>query len=270
MRKLLLPFVLVAALAVTAPAGSITFGALDGNRHPYVGALFADYDPDVPGPDLLCSGTLISPTAFLTASHCTAFLSSVGVAADDVSVTFDPEPIDSATGVVLPTTTLLPGTAHTHPDFGFSGPGGRSDPHDIAVVVLDQPYTGATPARLPTLNFLNTVSLKNQRFVAVGYGTVREDKRRGPNALFFDGKRRFASQGFLSLTKSWLNLSMNPSTGSGGTCYGDSGGPHFFGNTNTVVSITVTGDVPCRATDVTYRTDTASARAFLRTFVTLP
>jgi hypothetical protein len=63
---------------------------------------------------------------------------------------------------------------------------------------------------------------------------------------------------------------MNPSVGSGGTCYGDSGGPHFLGSSNLVVSITVTGDRFCRATDVTYRTDTVSARNFLRDYVTLP
>jgi hypothetical protein len=37
-----------------------------------------------------------------------------------------------------------------------------------------------------------------------------------------------------------------------------------------VVAITVTGDAPCRATDVDYRTDTPSARAFLATYVSLP
>jgi hypothetical protein len=63
---------------------------------------------------------------------------------------------------------------------------------------------------------------------------------------------------------------MNPSVGSGGTCFGDSGGPHFQGSSNLVVSVTVTGDRFCRATDVTYRTDTASARGFLEEFVTLP
>jgi Trypsin len=269
MRKLLPAIVVVAALLPAAPAEAITFGQLDGNRHPYVGALIADWNPEVPGQDLLCSGTLISPTVFLTASHCTAFLPDVGVDPDEVFVTFDPEPV-TPNGAVLPTTTLLPGTYHTNPEFGFSGSGGFSDPHDMAVVVLDAPHTGATPARLPTLNFLDTIGLEEQRFTAVGYGDVREDKRTGLNALVSDGKRRFVTQGFHTLTKSWLKLSMNPSTGSGGTCYGDSGGPHFLGDTNLVVSITVTGDTPCRATDVTYRTDTASARAFLGQFVTLP
>ena len=66
---------------------------------------------------------------------------------------------------------------------------------------------------------------------------------------FFGAQRRVADQGFLSLTKSWPKLSMNPSTGSGGACFGDSGGPHFLGNSNRVVSITVTGDRFCRATD---------------------
>jgi hypothetical protein len=63
---------------------------------------------------------------------------------------------------------------------------------------------------------------------------------------------------------------MNPSTGNGGTCYGDSGGPHFLGDSDTVVSLTVTGDAWCRATDVTYRLDTESARAYLSEFVDLP
>jgi len=114
------------------------------------------------------------------------------------------------------------------------------------------------------------MSLRNQRFTAVGYGTVREDKRKGPQSLFFDGMRRYADQGFRSLTKSWLNLSMNPSTGSGGTCYGDSGGPNFLGNSRVIASITITGDAVCRATNVTYRLDTPSARAFLDEFVRLP
>lgn len=247
------------ALAVAGAARSITFGQLDGVAHPNVGALVANIGPQGEK-DILCTGTLISPTVFLTASHCTAYLSSVGIPADEVWVTFDPEFYDG------PPPVLYSGTAYTHSEF----PGPHSDPLDIAVVVLDAPVVGTAPAQLPTLNQLDGMRLKQQRFTAVGYGTVREDKTRGFKSFFFDGKRRWVDQGFLSLTKSWLNLSMNSSTGSGGTCYGDSGGPHFIGASTVVVSITITGDAPCRATDVTYRTDTASARAFLDDFVALP
>jgi hypothetical protein len=56
----------------------------------------------------------------------------------------------------------------------------------------------------------------------------------------------------------------------GGTCYGDSGGPHFLGDSNKVLSLTVTGNAWCRATDVTYRLDTDSARSYLGQFVNLP
>jgi secreted trypsin-like serine protease len=86
--------------------------------------------------------------------------------------------------------------------------------------------------------------------------------------------RNRVEQGFLSLTKAWLTLAMTQANGNGGTCYGDSGGPHFIHlngqETNIVVSLTVLGDAPCVATDKTYRTDTPAARAFLANFVTLP
>ena len=269
MKKLALLAVLAGSLVLAPSAGAITFGQLDGNTHRNVGALFADYDPNTPGPDLLCSGTLIAPTVFLTASHCTAFLPSVGVDPDEVFVSFDPKPA-TADGAFIPGSQRLDGTYHTHPQFG-SG----NDTHDIGVVTLDRAYNGAEPATLPTLNELARKNLTNQRFTAVGYGTVREIKQKGPNAFFFEGARRYVTQSFNTLTKVWLKLSMNPSTGSGGTCYGDSGGPHFIGTGSQtypgkVVSVTITGDTACRSTDVTYRTDTASARAFLDDFVTLP
>ena len=67
---------------------------------------------------------------------------------------------------------------------------------------------------------------------------------------------------------------MNPALGDGGTCYGDSGGPNFLGagstETNIVAATTITGDAMCRATNVVYRLDTASARSFLSRFVALP
>jgi secreted trypsin-like serine protease len=267
-RSLLIVLLAVAALLLpAATANAITFGQPDGNLHPNVGALLADYDPDSPGPDVLCSGTLIAPTVFLTAAHCTAFLEAEGIS--QVWVTFAPTYDEDATT----TAGLLAGSYVTHPEFGS---GGAADTHDIAVVLLQQAPVGITPAQLPTAGLLDELQashqLRSQTFTAVGYGTVREDKTGGPHAFFFDAIRRYALQSALNLEKAWLLLSMNPSTGSGGTCYGDSGGPHFLGgvDSNLIVSITITGDAMCRATDKTYRLDTASAREFLDDFVTLP
>jgi V8-like Glu-specific endopeptidase len=240
-------------------ANAITFGTQDTSqpaRFPQVGALIAEFDGLK---DILCTGTLIDRKVFLTASHCTAYLESIGTPAHNVWVTFDPT-FDTAS-------PLTRGTYHTNPLYGS---GGQSNTYDVAVVVLDQTITGVTPARLPTANQLDAMDLQSQRFWAVGYGTVRDDKTGGQHNLSFDGIRRYVDQGFRSLTNSWLNLSMNPSVGSGGTCYGDSGGPHFIGNSNVVAAITVTGDRWCRSTDVDYRMDTPSARDFLGQFVRLP
>jgi hypothetical protein len=142
--------------------------------------------------------------------------------------------------------------------------------------MLDEAVQGITPATLPTAGLLDSMgkTLRDTRFTAVGYGTVRSGPTGGPHAFSFDGVRRYAGQSFLALNANWLRLSMNLSTGSGGTCYGDSGGPHFLGEgateTNVVVGVTVTGDSVCRATDTTYRVDTPSAREFLGQFVALP
>jgi secreted trypsin-like serine protease len=265
-RSLLIVLLAVAALLLpAATANAITFGQPDENRHPNVGALLADWDEESPGLDIYCSGTLIAPRVFLTASHCTQGL-AVGhnIAPHDVWVTFAPTYDEDSTS----TAGLFRGTYHTNPLYGS---GGANNTYDIATVVLDT-APGRTPATLPTVGLLSGLkadgSIYDQTFTAVGYGTVREDKTGGPHAFFFDGIRRYALQSFLSLQKAWLTLNMNPSTGSGGTCYGDSGGPHFLGgvSSNLIVSVTVTGDAMCRATDKTYRIDTPWARDFLEQF----
>jgi secreted trypsin-like serine protease len=268
-KGLTVVLVAMASLVLTiGPAGAITFGQPDGNLHPNVGALLADYDPDSPGPDILCSGTLIAPTVFLTAAHCTAFLEAQGI--NQVWVSFAPAYDEDSTSLA----GLVAASRYVgNPQFGS---GGASDTHDIAVVLLAQAPAGITPARLPTAGLLEQLKaahqLDDQTFTTVGYGTVREDKTGGPQSLFFDGVRRYALQHALNLEKAWLLLSMNPSTGNGGTCYGDSGGPHFLGGVDSdlVVSITITGDAWCRASDKTYRVDTPAARDFLGAFVTLP
>lgn len=75
----------------------------------------------------------------------------------------------------------------------------------------------------------------------------------------------YAFSGFNSLNGGYIRLSQNPSTGNGGTCFGDSGGPDFLtvNGQQILAAITITGDSVCRSTNVDYRLDTASAQGFL-------
>lgn len=254
-------------LVLALPAFAISFGEPDGNDHPSVGSIVWI----VPGEGLfqICSGTLISEKVYLTASHCTDILDSLlaDIPGSSMAVTFDPTISESS--------TYYTGTWYTHPNW-FAG-NGMSDPNDVAVIVLDE-SPGITPSSLPTEGLLDQLKargvLKHTRFTVVGYGTVRETNTTGPHGFLQNMDRNRAEQGFNSLTKAWLNLPMTLANGNGGTCYGDSGGPHFIHldgrETNIVVSVTSTGDIPCVASDKTYRVDTANAREFLAQFVELP
>jgi secreted trypsin-like serine protease len=250
MRGLLTAVAIVGALIFATPAGAITNGVPDGNRHPNVGGLVAPtaYSD---GTWIYCSGTLISPTVFLTAAHC-------GDAdGERVRVTFDTahEAGD----------TVYSGTFHPDPLYGHD----QSDPHDIAVVVLDKAVKGIAPATLPAAGSLSDLS-GAQQFTSVGYGAYEVTNGPGGHQYLYNDVRMVATGTLNSINTSWLRISMNPSTGNGGTCYGDSGGPNFLGTTGTIAAITITGDAVCRSTNVDYRLDTASARAFLSDYVALP
>jgi hypothetical protein len=249
MRQLITMAAALAALAILpSAAGAITYGSPDGNGHPNVGGLVSQTQYS-DGTWLYCSGTLISPTVFLTAAHCAE--------GDSVGVTFDPA-YQAGDAVSY-------GTWHADPLYGKS----QSDPHDIAVVVFPKAIKGIAPARLPAANSLASLS-SAQRFTSVGYGAYAVTNGPGGHAFLYDDVRGVATGTLNAINPSWLRISMNPATGDGGTCYGDSGGPNFLGTTDIVAATTITGDFVCRATNVDYRLDTASARSFLKAYVTLP
>ncbi|NHA68920.1 S1 family peptidase [Phycicoccus sp. CMS6Z-2] len=237
------------ALAAVAPASAITGGAPDGDGHPSVGGLVADaaYSD---GTWVYCSGTLVSPTVFLTAAHCDDDGASV-------RVTFSSAYEDGD--------RTYSGTFHADAAYGSA----QNDPHDIAVVVLDEPVTGITPARLPAAGSLSDLR-QGQSFTSVGYGAYEVTRGPGGHAFLYDDVRMVSRGTLRAVTPAWLRLSMNAATGDGGTCYGDSGGPNFLGDTDIVAATTITGDAICRATNTDYRLDTPDARAFLGQYVTLP
>lgn len=242
-----------ATLILPAAAGAITYGQPDGPGHPEVGALLAPQAYS-DGTWQTCTGTLISPTVFLTAAHCDQGVS-------EVAVTFDAS-YDAATG------TTYWGTWHADPAYSQA----QSDTHDLAVVVFHAPVPGITPALLPAAGSLANLRVGTM-FTSVGYGAQSVTIDHGPHFHYAD-IRYVATGGLNAVNKTVLRISMNPARGNGGTCYGDSGGPNFLGaggsETNILAATTVTGDAMCRATNVDYRLDTPSARAFLGQFVTLP
>jgi V8-like Glu-specific endopeptidase len=248
-RRLITAIVVVAALCSVSPAAAITNGTADGNGHPNVGGLVSPTQYS-DGTWIYCSGTLISPTVVLTAAHCAEDGERVGVTFDTAYQAGD---------------KVYYGTFEADPLYSQV----QSDPHDIAVVVLDKAVKGITPARLPTANSLSNLS-GSQTFTSVGYGAYEVTNEPGGHQYLYDDVRMVATGTLNSTNANWLRISMNASTGNGGTCYGDSGGPNFLGTTNIVAAITITGDAVCRSTNVVYRLDTKSARTFLAQYVRLP
>jgi len=271
---------LLAALVViisTSPAPAITNGFPDTtNTFSNVGAVVAV------GADgqafQICSGTLISPTVFLTVAHCALYFNDfLAPEGFKLYMSFgNPIPILELTDVntLIPVTQFIPNPEYvqatdTHPFNPHHG----SDPGDMAVIVLPEFVTqGITPAVLPTLGLLDELAVKNALhgvlFTDVGYGS---QDRLGTQSNPMP--RMFAFSAFKSLQPGFVQLSINPVLNNGGACFGDSGGPNFLPVNGTPILMAIAsvgGDHVCRSTSGNYRLDTASARDFLKNFVTLP
>ncbi|NUO62718.1 MAG: trypsin-like serine protease [Gemmatimonadaceae bacterium] len=236
------------------PATSSTFAS--------VGALMYDFNADgvINGDDEDCTGSLISPTVFLTAAHCVEFLPSNA----QLYVSFAPDLYAKGITVIKATGfTFDPGYGHDNADL-----------HDMAVVFLPAKATkGMATFNLPTAGYLDALSAKgalaSAQFYNVGYGTG--NTATGVPGFPYDGTKKYSVSEFSALEPNWLQLLMNTNaTGGGGDCYGDSGGPKMLvSDPTTIVATVTTGDYVCRATTKDYRLDTPSARAFLGQFVTL-
>jgi hypothetical protein len=256
--KLVLGAVISLVVGIAAlPSSAITYGHVDGERHPSVGSLLGKSRKGAFFQ--ACTVSLIAPRVVLTAAHCV-----VGEDPEEFWVTFDP--------VLSQDMAVIHGIAH-YDHRAYTQ--GTSRPHDIAVVVLDE-AVNRTPVDLPPIGLLDRLKarheLKGHIFTAVGYGTRRTTQQGGWASILSNDTRRFATQHYLSLQDQWLLLSMNPATGNAGTCYGDSGGPHFLGgvDSNLEVALTVFGDAYCKATDKDMRLDTRAAQNFIGRFVDLP
>jgi len=243
--------VLAVCLGSPGIAQSVTNGVPDDDNHPYVGLLVFDSAPGQPG--WRCSGTLIAPTVVLTAGHCTdgAVAARVWFGADVTSASV-PYPLYPFGG---PGSGAVEGTPYTNPNYrSAENPygGGNGLPafsyRDVGVVVLDEPVFMAQYGALPAAGLVDT--LKNKTPIDfVGYGVQYQAQIPGnqlpqpPPYYRWTGPRirmyapsNLVSGNFVNAAE-FMRLALNPGGGSGGTCYGDSGGPDLLGGTDIVLAV---------------------------------
>ncbi len=246
--------VLVILAVAVSPVGAVTDGQPDGNGHPFVGLMVAQ---DADGNPLWrCSGTLRSDTLFLTAGHCTE------APAAHVEIWFDADVESGIPANGYPFNGDVGGTPHTHPDYNPNAFFVR----DVGVVVLDTPFASPNGeyGELPSLNQLDSLKTKrgkqNQMFTAVGYGLQESF----PDAAAWQENnvrvRMVAHPHLIQINVPGFTgdfsilLSNNANTG--GTCFGDSGGPNFIGNSNVVGGVTSFGiNGNCAGTGGVFRMD---------------
>jgi trypsin len=243
---------LVAAL-LAAGAAAITNGTPDGTAHPYVGIAVSG--------DVFCSGTLLSPTVFLTAGHCTDAFASTG---EPTFVTTDPN--------ASPTSVYVTGTPNTQPGFFNIPPQGVGVPasvgSDLGIVVLDTPIAASRYAQLPTIGAVTG----GASVALVGYGaqgSVPAAHGRRPTFTFL---RTRATATVINDKNTngdqFVRVSTNPGRGQGGIGPGDSGAPAILADDLTIGAIGSHGASPLGdGTAYFSRLDTAAAHAFIDPFL---
>ena len=304
MRKLfgggLALLVALATLIFAAPASAITKNFVEDFEHPFVGLIvfYVADDGDTTDPNddpdfsHRCSGSLLSPTVFLTAAHCTfepedptAEQDLVGFRIyfqQDAGANFDPETqLDPITGYpefCAPGTlgvTCATGTQmFWYPDYDeFAGWPVDRDTSDVGVVILDQAITLSEYGVLAapnTLDALHGTGTSTTIFTVSGYGVTLSNP-----VQFVSFRERLMATAKLVNVKAGVGGGFNLQTqgngaGLGGTCGGDSGGPVFLGDTpsNTIVAVTSYGlNAWCKGTDFAYRTDLPAVYAWITDFL---
>jgi len=246
----------LSCLALAAPsalsAHAITGGEIDStNRYSNVGILVFYAD----GGRYRCSATLVAPTVLLTAAHCTAGTSGKSIVNFDWKIADAPPSNIPAAGdpavgytdpdgdgvIVDPASrTWYTGSAYAHP--GYSDFTDLANWNDVGVVILDEAVTGVPLAQIAPVGTLDSISkakLSHTLFRVVGYGTevrkyqpVPADSNQGkkPTPLTYPLVRRYADAPGQKVTPQILqvNGNINDTRGTGGSCFGDSGGPTFY------------------------------------------
>ncbi|MFP3461355.1 trypsin-like serine protease [Arthrobacter globiformis] len=258
-----------AMLAVTTagPAGAITGDYAKDNEHPFVG-LIVFYD-STGGFNHRCSGSLLTPTVFLTAGHCTAGALSARVYfQQDAGVDWSPQTgIDPDTGYpsicAAGTEGTQCATSHEMYNYGYTTIDAVPETKDAGLVILDQPIALSEYGQLAAAGTLDSLASKRGQqetaFTSSGFGISDANPAAGETSF----RERLMAQSKLTNLNSASTDGYNVQTngngnGNGGTCTADSGGPLFYGTagSNTITGITsFNHNRYCNGTNFSYRTD---------------
>jgi len=239
----------------------ITYGELDGNAHPAVVLVLMDVGGQ---PAFRCSGTLIAPKLVLTAGHCAGepgeFSGMRIFTESDVENGNNNYPFAGPN-------TVEAASWQAHPLYTNSA----FFRHDVGVIQLTKAVklSAGQYGTLPAVNQLDALQPGAATlFTAVGYGLQKIN----PVFIQADLIRMSAEPHLIQINTVGftgdfsLLLSNNASTG--GTCFGDSGGPNYLGSSNVIAGVTSFGlNGTCGGTGGVFRLDRQNVLDFVGRFL---
>ena len=263
MKWAVVVLVVIIALVFALPAAAVTDGELDGNGHPEVVLLLMEVNG---APAFRCSATMLTPTVVLTAGHC------AGAPGE-----FSGMRIFAESDVQHDASYPFAGGPNTYEAVSWSAhplyPTAPFFVHDVGIVVLAEP--GYNPGRfgtLPTANQLDALKPSSKtKFTAVGYGLQMSF----PDAASFlehNVRIRYVAHPHLIQINTGFtgpqSLLLSNNANTGGTCFGDSGGPNFLGDSSVVAAVTSFGiNGNCAGTGGVFRIDRPDVLAFINSYL---
>ncbi len=239
----------------------VTYGSLDGNTHPAVVLIIMDVAGE---PAFRCSGTVIAPKVVLTAGHCAGapgeFSGMRVFTESDVENGNNNYPFAGPN-------TIEAKEWHSHPLFTEA----QFYRHDVGVVLLSREVKLAASAygKLPRLNQLDALQPGSSTlFTAVGYGLQKI------NPVFIEAEkvRMFAEPWLVQINTPGFtgdfSLLLSNNASSGGTCFGDSGGPNYVGSSSVIAGVTSFGlNGTCGGTGGVFRLDRKNVLDFVNQYL---
>lgn len=258
-------FILAVSVGI---ASAVTDGELDGDGHPHVVLILMEVGEE---PMYRCSGTLIAPKVVLTAGHCTSNYPDAPYTGMRVFTESDVE--DGKNNYPYKGPNSVEAEAwYAHPEYE-AGPWFA---HDVGVVILKKPIKLDTYGELPEQNELDVLAtqrgLQDMTFTSVGYGLQEsfpdaaawKENNVRVRMVAYPHLIQVNAPGFTG----GFSLLLSNNANTGGTCFGDSGGPNFLGDSNAVVGVTSFGmNGNCAGTGGVFRMDRQNVLDFVNPFL---